>query len=253
MSDEFMMRIQLQKVVAYRELCRAVRRSGRENVFFAFLMLVVFYGPWIANGRWLNYLILGILVGSEILVGLFKWFFPSAEGFLLDALVLLVFAAYNLGMSFLQFQAGQKPSPIWILISVYMLFGAINRFKHYRQIRRLFADRPSAEHIAWFDELVHEIRTADPQIDDQVIDLPTGPHWKAKLLGRMAFFIALRENTVWIVGPADFDVVLSPRNEEMDTHKAFLRLFDRSYPSFEISTATWQNYQKWRDALESAV
>ena len=43
MSDDFEMRLRLQRVAAYRELCRGVRVGGRENAFFAVLMLVLAY------------------------------------------------------------------------------------------------------------------------------------------------------------------------------------------------------------------
>jgi hypothetical protein len=238
-------------VVAYRELCRAVSRTGRENFFFALVMLGLLY--YAAPRPWdpITWAIVIVLVGSELFVGLFKWFFPSAEGFLLDGLVLLLFVTYNLGMASLRFQKNAPINPVAIFISVYMLYGAINRFKSYREIRKLFADRPTREHLAWFDELVHEIRTADPNLDQQVLDLPVAPHWKAKLLGTTVFFVALKNNTVWIVGPEDFEIVLEKQEYTTDFRLAFLRLFNRSTPAFEISNATWENYQKWRTALKS--
>ena len=42
-TDTVAMRMQLQKVAAHRELCRAVRRSGRENAVFAAIMLGLAY------------------------------------------------------------------------------------------------------------------------------------------------------------------------------------------------------------------
>jgi hypothetical protein len=259
MSDDFAMRLQLQKVVAYRELCRSIRHSGRENIFFAGMMFLYlcFVLPQnlaanvfgIQVDRWT---VLSILVACELLVGLIKWVRPSAECLLLDAFVVLLFTAYNLIIISADLRAaGRKLNPGFLLLAAYFLYLVYSRFKLYQRISRLFADRPTAEHIAWFDELVNEIRYADPHADDQALDLPTGPQWKVKLLGSTAFFIALRSTTVWILGPEDFDIALDHPEYVTDTHKAILNIHGRPYPVFKISTATWENYRKWRDAQQS--
>ncbi|HEV3436500.1 MAG TPA: hypothetical protein VG122_04020 [Gemmata sp.] len=245
MSDAIEMRFELQKVAAYRELCRGVRRSGRENVIFAGIMLGIAYWQNVWGG-WI--IIIGILVGGELLVGLFKWLMPSAEGFLLDGLVLLLFTAYNLWVMYLQFQAAGQLNPVVIFFAGYLLFGAFGRFRAYGHLRKLFSQRPSAEHMAWFDELTHEIRTADPQTDELALDLPTGPHWKAKLLGTTAFFIALRGTAVWIVGPDDFEILREKTDRGTGWRKGFLQIYNHAFPEFEIGDVTWGNYKKWRDA-----
>lgn len=249
MADEFEMRMRLQKVAAYRELCRGIRRSGRENVIFAVIMMFLAY-LFIQQGP-ANPLILalyGILIGGEVLVGLFKWLMPSAEGVLLDGIVLLVFAAFNFGLGFMRLQAGLGLNPVMVFLGLFMLMGALGRFKVYGQLRRLFADRPSAEHMAWFDELIHEIREADPLTDELALDLPTSPHWKAKLLGSTAFFVSTRGNAVWIAGPEDFEILREKADRGTGHRKALLRIHGLPYPEFEILDVTWANYQRWRIA-----
>jgi hypothetical protein len=255
MSDDFAMRLRLQKVAAYRELCRGVRRSGRENVAFACFMLLLAYLAWdnaIQNGQRLAAIIImivyGTLAGGELLVGLFKWLAPSAEGILLDGLVLLVFGIYNLGMEFFRFQNNIPLSPVYIFLGVFMFAGALGRFKTYGAFRKLFADRPTAEHIAWCDDLIHEILTADPQADELALDLPTGPHWKAKLLGRIVFFVARRGSSVWVAGPEDFEILREKADRGTGHRKALLSIHGVPYPEFQITDATWANYQKWRVA-----
>src|SRR4051794_1755280 len=97
MSDEVTMRARLQQVAAYRELCRSVRRSGRENVVYACLMFGFAYFVHTAGGAQSEIMVLlyGILGFGELLVGLYKWAFPSAEGLVLDALVLLAFVGVS--------------------------------------------------------------------------------------------------------------------------------------------------------------
>jgi hypothetical protein len=248
MSDQFEMRARLQQVAAYRELCRGVRRSGRENVFFSLLMLLLTYFAY-ENGAPILFLVVyGGLALGELLVGVYKSLAPSAEGILLDGIVLLLFVAFNGWAEFVQFRGPRGPSPVVVLLVLLMLAGAIGRFKVYGRLRQLFAERPTAEHMAWFDELEHEIRSSDAESDELVLDLPTGPHWKAKLLGTTVFFVALRGAGVWIAGPEDFELLREKADHGTGRRKALLRIHGVPYPEFQITDATWANYQKWRAA-----
>jgi len=248
MADEFEMRFRLQQVAAYRDLCRRVRRSGRENIFFAGIMLFLAYMLWQGRPNNLVLVFYLILVMGELLVGLFKSLAPSAEGVLLDGIVLLVFAAYNFGMQYVLFQNGMPFSPIAIFLGLFMLFGAVGRFKDYKLLRQLFAERPSPEHMAWFDDLLREIRSSDPESDELALDLPTQPHWKAKLLGKAAFFVTLRNEIVLVAGPDDFELLREKADHGTGRRKSLLNIHGMTYPEFQITDATWANYQRWRQA-----
>ena len=247
-DDVAEMRFRLQQVASYRELCRAIQRTGRENVFFALIMLFLAYVSS-QNGQviWL-FAIYALLALAELFVGIFKWVFPSAEGVLLDSLVLLLFAGWNIGWQLLALALGAQPQVLGVVFGVYMLFGAFRRFRDYGQLRKLFADRPTASQIAWFNELVREIRTADPETDDQALDLPTRPHWRAKLLGPTAFFASVRGESVVVAGPDDFGFVVARKDERTGLSRVVFQLYDRVYPEFEIDDASWGNYLKWSAA-----
>jgi hypothetical protein len=246
MFDDFEMRMRLQRVAAYRDLCRAVRRSGRENIVFALLMLLLASLAWPQlQAKPLSLWLYCIFIGGELLVGTYKLLFPSAEGVLLDGIVLIIFAAYNLADQFL---FAPRVNPLIVFLAVYMAFLAVGRFRTYGHLRRLFAERPGSEHMVWFDDLVHEIRHSDPQSDELALDLPTRPHWKVKLLGTTAFFSSLRGNAIVVVGPDDFELLREKTDRGTGVRRAFLRIHDQSYPEFDITDATWQNYQKWRTA-----
>src|SRR5262245_4245572 len=248
MNDEVVMRLRLQSVAAYRELCRSVQRSGRENIVFALLMLGLaffFFQPRAGGiATIVFYLYVGLALG-EFAVGLFKSLYPTAEGILLDSFVLLVFAGWNIGWQGLWLARGLPPNILILLLGVWMLFGAISRFRSYLVLRKLFAERPSAEHMAWFDDLVYEIKTADPQTDELVLDLPTNPHWKAKLLGSTAFFVAVNGNSVWVTGPEDFALRREKTERGTGWRKAMLSIHGERYPEFDLSDVSWSNYTKW--------
>lgn len=247
MSDQVTMRLRLQQVAAYRELCRSVQRSGRENVVYAVLMLGLAYFIYSTGGN-LNEqvaLVFGALALGELFVGLYKWFVPSAFGLFLDGVVMLVFAALNGLLAYNRFQAGGGVNPINVFFGLFMLFGAMNRFKAYGALRALFAERPDPDHMAWFDDLVREIQGSEPHSDRLVLDLPTTPYWKAKLLGATAFFVAVTGSAVWVAGPDDFTL----RREKIDRgtgrRKALLSIYGEAYPEFEIDDKSWDNYTRW--------
>jgi hypothetical protein len=245
MTDEITMRARLQNVAAYRELCRSVRKSGRENVVFALVMLGFAYFIHAQAGGlpWVVLLYAGLAAG-ELLVGLFKWLAPSAEGLILDGLVLLTFAGLNFGRAYIAWQNGWGVSPVSVFFGLFMLMGAINRFKYYGQLRKLFAERPAPEHVAWFDDLVHEIQTADPHTDPLAIDLPTRPHWRAKLLGSIAFFVS-DAGAVWLIGPEDFRLKREKTDHGTGHRRAVLSIGSERFPEFDIDDASWANYQNW--------
>ena len=245
MSEEFIMRMRLQHVAAYRELCRAVQMGGRQNVIFALVMLGIAYYFHTLGAFWLITLLYAALAAGELLVGLFKWFVPSAEGVLLDALVMLVFAGWNIGWQAVAAVGGGQPNAVIVFLGLYMLFGAVGRFKNYRDLRRLFADRPSADHIAWFDDLVREIQASDPHTDPLALDLPTRPRWRAKLLGGTAFFVADNGNRVWIAGADEFSLRREKSDRGHGRRKALLNIHGEGYPEFDLEDVNWANYTTW--------
>jgi hypothetical protein len=243
-----MARYRLQQVASYRELCNSVRRTGRENVFFALLMVGLAYMTFQPNGQGFVQFVFVLYLGlalAEFAVGLFKFIHPSAEGLLLDGLVLLMFAGWNLGWQGLQLVRGAPPNLIIAVLGAMMLAQAVGRFKTYGELRRMFRDRPSPDQIAWFDDLIREIRAADPEQDDTALDLPAGGRWKAKLLGDTAFFVRLKGESVVIAGPDDFEIRRDEKDHGTGRRKALLELHDQPLPEFEIADASWNNYQKW--------
>jgi hypothetical protein len=248
MSEEAIMRARLQQVAAYRELCRSVARGGRDNVAWALLMLGLAYYSFRPNANGLVAIVFMLYVGlalAELTVGLFKLLLPCAEGVLLDAFILILFAGWNLGWQGLAMAAGRPPEPVLVALGLFILFGAFGKFRAYGELRRLFAERPDPQHMAWFDDLVHEIRTSDPSTDPLALDLPTRPHWRAKLLGGTAFFVSTIGNTVWVAGTNDFTLRREKTDHGTGHRRAQLSIHGADYPEFELSDASWENYTKW--------
>ncbi|MDW8243974.1 MAG: hypothetical protein RMJ88_12250 [Thermogemmata sp.] len=154
----------LSHMLAYRELCRAVQRSGRENFFFAALMAFFAHLSW-QNGGANNFFLLvyGVFIIGELGIALYKWLWPSAEGVLGDALVMLAFALLNGLLAYVQFQAGLGPNPILAFLTGLSLLATWRHWQAYRHLRQLFSIRPTRQQLRWLRGLcvisVKRIRT----------------------------------------------------------------------------------------------
>lgn len=246
MSDDYTMRARLQSVAAYRELCRAIRSGATHTLVNAAIWLgltALLYQGIGPDPILLGYLALGV---AELAVGVWKKARPTVEAVLADGLVLLGFGGFVLGRQVLAWQGviNWPVSPVSIFLGLWWLSDAFRAFRTYGDLRRAFPDRPAPEHIAWFDELVREIQTADPQADPLALDLPTRPHWKAKLLGGIAFFVA-DDGTVWLVGPEDFAIKREKTDHGTGYRRAMLSIGGERFPEFDIDDASWANYQNW--------
>jgi hypothetical protein len=245
MTDDAVMRHELQRVAAYRELCATVRRGGRHNAVFAVLMLLL--AASVAGNGDATVYIFGLLALAELLIGLWKWFAPSAEGVLLDGIILLVFGGWNLVRNALAIQAGAPAQGFGVVIGLFLVWGAVDRFRSYSQLRRLFADRPTRDQLAWFDDLAAEIRRSDPDSDPTALDLPGRPHWKAKLLGSTAFLVAAKGESAVVAGPWDIDLVPKGRPGRRG-ERVVLLLYGQLTPAFEFDPASYDNFRAWAAA-----
>jgi hypothetical protein len=246
MIDELTMRARLQNVAAYRELCQSIRGGATHTLVNAFIwlgltaMLYQAIGP---DPILLGNLVLGV---AELAVGAWKKVRPTLEAVLVDGLILLGFGGYILLRQFLAWQGviNWPFSPISIMFALWWLSDAVRTFQTYGALRRAFPERPAPEHVAWFDDLVREIQAADSHTDPLALDLPTRPHWKAKLLGSIAFFVS-DAGAVWLIGPDDFSLKREKTDHGTGYRKALLSIGSERFPEFEIDDASWANYQKW--------
>ncbi len=108
----------------------------------------------------------------------------------------------------------------------------------------MFANKPEREHIEWFDDLVREIQASDPHSDPTALDLPTEPHWRAKLLGNIVFFVSAN-GTVWVAGPEDFHIETREDRTRQGLPQRWLSIHGENYREFNLDDVSWENYQKW--------
>jgi len=250
MTDDATMRFRLQQVASYRQVRAAVRAGASHTLINALIWLGITALLYEAIGPSPVVFIQFAIGLGELGVGVWKKFYPTVEAVLVDGLILVAFGGFVLGRQIIAWQGiiNWPVSPISVFLGLWLLHGALNSFRGYAALRRAFPDRPSADQIAWFDDLVREIRASTPVTEADAIDLPTKPKLKAKLLGTTAFFVGTKDDTVFVAGPFDFELARERTDPGTGRRKARLRVYDQEYPEFALDDAGWANYQRWAGA-----
>jgi hypothetical protein len=238
----------LRNVAAYRELCRRVRRSATGGLIFGAFMLGIWYlipdrGPF---GKFSPFGLIYLgLAALEFTVALWNKVRPSAEGVFRDGLVLLVFGAATLVREYFIWKAGLRTSPIFAVLGAYWVFAGFGHVRNYARLRQAFADRPTAAHLRWFDDLLREVRRADPADDPTALDLPTKPPVRGKLLGDTAVFLAAGSDDAVIAARDDVEIERTAPKPDRDP-AAFLLIEGIDYGEFPIDPENWRNYTAWK-------
>ena len=241
----------LRRVAAYREVCERVRRGSTGALIFGGIMLAIWY---FALPEKLKYDWFGIVYLSlaclEFGSGVLNRLFPSAEGVLLAALVLMSFGGWNIAREVLIWQklvvfpGGGGVSPLFIVLGVMWLFQGFRQAQGYLQLRREFSDRPTGAQIRWFNGLLREVKYADPKTDPQAVFFDTVPPLTGKLLGDTAFFVERGDATL-IVSRRDVRL----EREELGGDRpprGYLSIRGAEFQPFPLGTKTWENYVQWK-------
>lgn len=238
----------LRQVAVYRDLRNSVRKKSTGNLIFGGIMLAVWqfaipdqlkFAPF-----GLVYLALAML---EFCVGLLNRLWPTAEGILLDGLVLMAFGLWNAareGLVWFKVLPG-RINPVLGLFGVFWLWQGVQTVRSYFQLRAALPERPTAAHLRWFDDLERELRHADPRDDASALALPTDPFLTAKLLGGNAFFLDPNGHVIITAR----ELVTLERVESDDPERpprGYLSIEGTEYPPFKLSDANWNNYVAWK-------
>lgn len=237
------MRDTFARVSIYRQMCESVRSGSNGTLFSGVFMIGLGYLNYTALGAHpIAYLLVGIGI-LEIGVGLLKKIRPSPECVLFDALLTLAFAGSIFLRQYLAFQAGNKVNNISLFIGAWCLFNAYQLFSQYQALRRLFIERPSADQLAYVDDLVAEIIESDPETDPTALYLPSKPRIKAKLLDGVALLVVGPKKEFGVTATDDMEL---ERIDNEGGPTAYLRIGEKDFGTVSLKGKNWQNYVQWK-------
>lgn len=243
------MRQTLARVSAYRNVCEKIRASAGHTALDAFWFLGI-AGFYYFQFRGFHPILIGWLAlgFAELLVAGWKYFRPTPEAFLADGALQVLFVLSMAFRVWLWVQLGMPPAryTVFALLALWVAYGAFNTFNTYFVLRKVFPTRPSAEHIAYVEDLIDEVAHGDPQTDPTSIDVQTKRRrFKAKLLGDVAIVYNFRSRDVFLVTRDEVEIVRQIRGDEPET---VLTIQGQAFPPFAIDPDSWKNYATWKTA-----
>jgi hypothetical protein len=241
------MRATLARVSIYRRVCESVRAGSGHTLFNGCFFLGIAYLHYNLLGNKFHPILLGpIIIGTlEIVVGLWKRLKPSPECVLMDALLQAGFVLSIAIREYVLVQQGQiaRPHTFSIVIGLWVGWDAFNTFNAYMHLRRVFTERPTAEHIAYVDDLTREIETARPESDPTALDVPTKPHLQIKMMGDIALVLESESRELFLCARGELDLA-----QEAGDDRVRLTILREEYPPCPIDDDSWRNYANWKTA-----
>ncbi len=239
----------LRQVAAYRAVCEQVRKKASGSLIFGCMMLGFWWFVYTQIVPKEQYGVLSIisltLAVLEIGVGLLNRFFPTAEGVLLDALVVLGFATSNAVRGFLLWKSTGRVDPSFVVFGLLMLFQGLMMLRAYFSIVRGMRARPTRAQLRWFNDLLTDLRSADPKEDRRAVAFPSRPAVSGLLLADSAFFLTEGEEML-IVGRDEVELEAENHPDPTKSPRGFLTLAGNPLPPFALSRANWENYAAWK-------
>ena len=238
----------MRQVARYRAVCESVRRKATGSLVFGCVMLGIW---WFLDGQHpgrrfelFSLLYLGIAV-LEIGVGLLNRFFPTAEGILLDGVILLAFAASNGVRAYLFWRMTGRVEWVFVVFGGFWALQAVNILRSYTAVVRGMRARPTRDQLRWFDGLLADLRAADPKADPRAVAIPTDPFLTGLLLGDTAFFLD-PAGEVLIVGRPEVTLEAENSPDPDRPPRGYLTIEGVEFPPFKLSRANWENYVAWK-------
>jgi hypothetical protein len=234
----------MQKIADYRTTCRFLRRSGKQAIVYGCFSLFIGAMTFQFQDRLYSYLYL-ILGSIQLIVGLRNRFKPSAAGVILDGCLLILIGAWMTAVQLIAMNQGLRSSWIALAVGPAFIVISIQRFYKYGHAREAFREPPTEEQIAWFDEVIAEIKAAKVAETLDMVEFRAGFLWKGRKLGDVLIF----------VDKLDFDNLIADRRDVdfTDIGKALfgggrlvrLRIGRRNFRIAEIRPEMLSLLQEW--------
>jgi hypothetical protein len=239
----------MQKMADYRTTCKFLNQSGKQGIVFGCVFLLT--GVLTFNNQPLDYLYLG-LGTAELLVGLFNRYQPSAFGIVLDGIMLILLGIWNLTVLAINLGMGIPPSWFGPIFGAVVILVGVQRIRRYPRVKAAFEEPPTDEQMAWFDDIVKDVREATPDAAGDVVEFRAGLAWKGKRFGDTAIFVDKMDMENLIVDRRDIDWTDKGKALFSIRRNVRLRIGERSFTLAEITPEMLTLLETWRDGAADA-
>jgi hypothetical protein len=236
----------LQQIGTYRCTVNRLRQRGKHMLLFTGVLLWLYWQH--NNGEIADYVFMGVCA-LEIGAGLLLYAFPSAEGVILEGVLSILFGLAILFRQAVEVANGGNPFWLSLLFGLAFLMGGVRQMKHYGRVREAFEEKPTPEQLAWLDDLVKEIKKADPKTDPDAVAFSTGMPVRGKLLGDTGVFIDHWETEMYVVTRPEVEWTTTGKALFGKSVNGKLRIRDRKFMG-SVAPESLANLERWKAADE---
>lgn len=236
----------LQQIAVYRCTVNRLRKHGKNLMILSGILLALVASEF--QGRFDDYYLLGIF-GIEFLAGFLLYFAPSAEGVIVEGLLSGFLGLAILGRQAVVLANGGEPAWFSLLIGALFVVGAVRQVRSYPRIREAFEETPTPEQLAWLNDLVKEIKKADPKTDPDAVAFSTALPIRGKLLGATGVFVDHWETEIYVVTPPEVEWTTTGKALFGKSVNGKLTIRDRRFMG-SVAPESLANFEHWKGAGE---
>jgi len=237
----------MQRFADYRNTCKFLLKSGKEGIFIGCFFLLL---AWLNFNQGVTDYLYFALGACELLIGLRNRYYPSATGVILDGLMLIILGVWNL--SWQAIAVAQGAQPFWFngFFGILVIVMGVRRTLRYPRVKKAFDDPPTEEQMAWFDEIIKEIKEADVAADADAVEFKSGFLWKGKRYGENVIFADKLDMETLIVDRRDIDWTDRGKALFGNHRNVRLRIGERSFPIADFAPDILARLEAWRNEGE---
>lgn len=240
---------ELRQAAEYRRAVKILRGAGWGAIIFGVLALVI--GVPAAVTHPINFVL--VLFGLGLLAeGLWNLLLPTAEGILVDGILLLICALWNLFITILSVAAHDPPSVFWAVLGGFQIAWAVSRFVSYGRFRNALAEKPDAETLERLEDIVKDIKQTKSVDDNEIVGFRSRSalkqqDWKGRLGDDAAIFVDKLGYDILVAYKEDVTITVKGKTLLASTLNASIKVGKQRMEA-TISPESFARYTDWKQA-----
>lgn len=197
--------LDLQRAASFIMIKRRLKSTGIASIIFG---IIAIYIGTITDSEASRLAIsaIGVFLIAE---GIWVITNPSPAGILMDCFGFAAVGLWNIATLITA-----SVNALWVILGVWQIKWAFDRYKEYKIFSKLAAQKPTAESIAQMDAMVKDILGRDVASSGDVVEIKLkGIVWRVLLIERAAIFVAGDGRGVFVQNREDVTLTLQPGAE----------------------------------------
>jgi hypothetical protein len=240
---------ELHQIAEYRRARKMLRTSGWGAIVFGIINVVIAV-------YWLQFspvnAILLLIALALLGVGIWEVVYPVAVAAIIDGIIVLTLALWNIFVTVINQAAGGPPQFHGIVFMVFMISWGVSRFVMYRRFAEGLQETPEPEAVQRLDKVVAKIKKLKSAEAGDIIGfriaakfMKPQQDFKGQLGENAAIFIDKNGHDVLVAHKDDVIIKVQGKVLLGKTLKASIRVAEHKLEG-TISPESYQRYVDWK-------